>query len=98
MQRPATDEQQQQTQQMMKFMTLFMGVLFFKVPAGLCIYFITSSIWGVAERLLLPKPTLDTSNSSTTAGDTKPAKPEKPDPAVAARKEKQKQRQKKKRK
>jgi YidC/Oxa1 family membrane protein insertase len=33
-----------------------MGVLFFKVASGLCIYFIASSLWGMAERKLLPKP------------------------------------------
>ena len=37
-----------------------MGILFFKVPAGLCVYFITSSLWGIVERKLLPKPVLDT--------------------------------------
>ena len=53
---PATDEQTRMQQKMMKFMTIFIGVLFFKVPAGLCIYFISSSIWGIAERKLLPAP------------------------------------------
>ncbi len=53
---PATDEQTKMQQQMMTFMTVFMGFMFFKVPAGLCIYFITSSLWGIAERKLLPKP------------------------------------------
>lgn len=53
---PATDEQTRMQQQMMTFMTVFMGVLFYKVPAGLCLYFITSSLWGICERKLLPKP------------------------------------------
>ena len=52
---PPTDEQQEVQMKVMRFMTLFMGVLFFKVPAGLCLYFITSSLWGLAERKLLPK-------------------------------------------
>ncbi len=52
---PPTDEQQQMQQSMMKFMMLFFGFMFFKVPAGLCLYFITSSAWGLAERMLLPK-------------------------------------------
>jgi YidC/Oxa1 family membrane protein insertase len=30
--------------------------MFFKVAAGLCLYFIASSIWGIAERKMLPKP------------------------------------------
>lgn len=54
---PPTDEQQEMQQKVMKFMMLFMLVLFFKVPAGLCLYFITSSAWALTERLLLPKNT-----------------------------------------
>jgi YidC/Oxa1 family membrane protein insertase len=42
-------------QKMMQYMMIFMGILFFKVASGLCVYFITSSIWGVCERKLLPK-------------------------------------------
>jgi hypothetical protein len=40
---------------MMMYMTIFMGVMFFKVPAGLCIYFITSSIWSLVERHMVKK-------------------------------------------
>ena len=42
-------------QNMMKYMTIFFGLMFYKVAAGLCMYFIASSLWGVAERKLLPK-------------------------------------------
>jgi YidC/Oxa1 family membrane protein insertase len=42
-------------QKMMKYMSIFFGILFYKVAAGLCIYFIVSSLWGLAERQLLPK-------------------------------------------
>ncbi|MFO0941147.1 MAG: membrane protein insertase YidC [Pirellulales bacterium] len=53
---PKTDDpQQQMTQTMMKWMTVFMGVMFFKVPAGLCVYFITSSIWSLVERRIIKK-------------------------------------------
>jgi YidC/Oxa1 family membrane protein insertase len=52
---PPTDEQQATQQKMLKFMTIFFGIMFYKVAAGLCIYFIASSLWGMAERLLLPK-------------------------------------------
>jgi YidC/Oxa1 family membrane protein insertase len=38
-------------------MMVFMGLIFFKVASGLCLYFIASSLWGVAERKLLPKST-----------------------------------------
>jgi YidC/Oxa1 family membrane protein insertase len=52
---PAADEQQEAQQKMMKFMSIFIGILFYKMPAGLCIYFISSSLWGLAERKLLPR-------------------------------------------
>lgn len=52
---PATDEQTRMQMQMMKFMTVFIGFMFFKVASGLCLYFIASSLWSVAERVLLPK-------------------------------------------
>jgi YidC/Oxa1 family membrane protein insertase len=52
---PPQDEQQEMQQKMMKYMMVFFGVLFYKVASGLCIYFIASSLWGLAERRLLPK-------------------------------------------
>jgi len=53
---PPTDEQSAMQQKMMKYMMIVMGFMFFKVPAGLCVYFITSSIWSICERKMLPKP------------------------------------------
>jgi YidC/Oxa1 family membrane protein insertase len=52
---PPTDEQQEMQQQTMMIMSVVMGIFFYKVPAGLCLYFITSSLWSVCERTLLPK-------------------------------------------
>lgn len=52
---PPTDEQQEMQQKMMKYMMIFMGFMFYKVAAGLCVYFIASSLWGFAERKMLPK-------------------------------------------
>lgn len=52
---PSTDENSAMQQKIMKFMTLAMGFLYFKVASGLCLYFIASSAWGIAERKLLPK-------------------------------------------
>jgi len=51
---PAVDEQAKMQQQVMKYMMFFMALMFFKVPCGLCLYFIASSLWGIAERLMLP--------------------------------------------
>ncbi len=56
---PATDEQSRMMQRMMKFMMIFMAFIFFKVASGLCVYFITSSIWSIIERKMLPKPQLN---------------------------------------
>lgn len=50
---PAQDEQQELQYKMMNMMTVFMGVMFWHQPAGLCLYFIASSIWSIAERKLL---------------------------------------------
>ncbi|MEO2013555.1 MAG: hypothetical protein ABGZ53_04215, partial [Fuerstiella sp.] len=49
------------------YMTLFFGFMFWHMPAGLCLYFIASSMWGIAERMLLGK------TSKTTAADTEPS-------------------------
>ncbi len=68
---PPTDEQQEMQQKMMKYMMVFMGLMFYKVAAGLCIYFIASSLWGFAERKLLPKkkpaPGASTATPATSA-------------------------------
>jgi YidC/Oxa1 family membrane protein insertase len=37
------------------YMTIGMGLMFYSVPAGMCVYFIASSLWGLTERQLLPK-------------------------------------------
>jgi YidC/Oxa1 family membrane protein insertase len=52
---PATDEQTAMQQKVMTWMMVFMGILFYKVASGLCLYFIASSLWGIGERKLLPK-------------------------------------------
>jgi YidC/Oxa1 family membrane protein insertase len=51
---PAADDQAKMQQQIMKYMMVFVGFMFFRVPSGLCVYFIASSLWGIAERKLLP--------------------------------------------
>ena len=53
---PPADEQAAMQQKVMKYMMIFMGVMFYKVASGLCLYFIASSLWGVAERKFLPRP------------------------------------------
>jgi len=52
---PPANEQMAVQQKVMMFMTVFLGLLFYKVASGLCLYFIASSLWGIGERKLLPK-------------------------------------------
>jgi YidC/Oxa1 family membrane protein insertase len=84
-------------QQVMKYMMFFMALMFFKVPCGLCLYFIASSLWGIAERLLLPTATPQAAVAG--AADTPPPRTidvpflrngkHKEDAATAARKKRQ---------
>jgi YidC/Oxa1 family membrane protein insertase len=50
---PPTDEQQEMQQKVMKYMMIVIVLMFYKVAAGLAIYFIVSSLWGLTERKLL---------------------------------------------
>lgn len=52
---PPTNEEQQMQQRMTMIMTLVMGLMFYRVASGMCLYFIASSLWSLAERKLLPK-------------------------------------------
>ena len=52
---PATTPEAEMNQKMMKYMMIVMAFMFYKVPSGLGLYFITSSLWQIGERLLLPK-------------------------------------------
>lgn len=67
------DEQAVMQQKMMKFMMIFMGFLFYHMPAGLCIYFIASSLWGMGERKLLDrgKKKTETPDENDSASATK---------------------------
>jgi YidC/Oxa1 family membrane protein insertase len=50
---PPESEEQAMQYKMMNMMMVVMGFLFYRVPAGLCLYFITSSLWGMSERKIL---------------------------------------------
>jgi YidC/Oxa1 family membrane protein insertase len=63
-----TNEQAAMQQKMMKYMTIFIGFMFYKVASGLCLYFIASSLWGIAERKLLPKTQAAESPAGGAAG------------------------------
>jgi len=69
---PATTPEAEMQQKMMKYMMIFMAFMFYKVPSGLGIYFITSSLWQISERLLLPKVTHTTPVAGQTGEDKNP--------------------------
>ena len=72
---PATTPEQEMQYKMFFYMTIGMGLMFYSVPAGMCIYFIASSLWGLAERKLLPKPTAKAGASTAVVVPTpKPGK------------------------
>ncbi|HWL08668.1 MAG TPA: YidC/Oxa1 family insertase periplasmic-domain containing protein [Planctomicrobium sp.] len=52
---PPTSDEQRMQYRIMNVMMIAIGFAFYTVPAGLCLYFISSSLWGVIERLLLKK-------------------------------------------
>jgi YidC/Oxa1 family membrane protein insertase len=68
---PTSDEQMQQTQKMMKWMMIVMGLMFYKMPSGLCIYFIATTLWGFLERKLSKKktPAADAAGGKPGTGD-----------------------------
>lgn len=74
---PPTDEQTRMQAKMFFWMTLMMGFLFYHVPAGLCVYFIASSLWSMGERKLLdrvvPTPPPSTEAKKKNSGSEKPA-------------------------
>lgn len=78
---PPANEEAEMQQKMFSVMMVFMSFMFYKVPSGLGLYFITSSLWALGERLLLPKlvksgPALVLStNTAPTSGSssTKPS-------------------------
>jgi YidC/Oxa1 family membrane protein insertase len=79
---PPTNDQEAMQQKIMKYMTVAMGLFFYKVASGLCLYFIVSSLWGIAERKLLRKtqPASATSGGSSSGDGKGPGGGSKPSP------------------
>ncbi|HTQ38635.1 MAG TPA: membrane protein insertase YidC [Pirellulales bacterium] len=65
---PATDDQTRTQQKMMKYMLLLIAYAYYTVPSGLCLYIISSSIWGIAEKKLLPKTKKNPDGTLATVG------------------------------
>jgi YidC/Oxa1 family membrane protein insertase len=52
---PATDDQSRQQRMMMKIMMFVMPIFFYKFAAGLALYFIIGTVWGLVERRIIKK-------------------------------------------
>ena len=61
---PATTPEAKMQRTMMNVMMVMMGFIFFKVPSGLCVYFIISTLWGLTERQFIPKPSAEAANET----------------------------------
>lgn len=88
---PAADEQQEAQHRMMNFMTVFMGFLFWHQPAGLCVYYIASSLWSIAERKLLGATTKSTPGVEINTDDLLAGEPDKKSPAKEPSRESQRE-------
>lgn len=52
---PAQNEEQAAQYKMMNIMMFVMGATFYRVPAGLCLYFIATNIWSMTERTIFER-------------------------------------------
>eukprot|EP00456_Euglypha_rotunda_P066506 TRINITY_DN572_c2_g1_i8.p1 TRINITY_DN572_c2_g1~~TRINITY_DN572_c2_g1_i8.p1 ORF type:complete len:670 (-),score=165.80 TRINITY_DN572_c2_g1_i8:1509-3518(-) len=52
---PPQNEEQAAQYKMMNIMMFVMGATFYRVPAGLCLYFISTNIWSMTERWIFER-------------------------------------------
>lgn len=78
---PPADEEQAMQYRMMNIMMYVMVIFFYRVPAGLCLYFIMSSVWGTTERLIMKR--INAAKAAAAAA-APPVPEEAPPPAAAA--------------
>jgi len=81
---PATDEQALQYK-VMNYMMIFIGFMIYRVPAGLCVYFITSTLWGISERKLIDYLKIDEKKPEETEAIETTASPAPSAPETPAR-------------
>jgi YidC/Oxa1 family membrane protein insertase len=75
---PPTNDQEAMQQKMMKYMMVIFAIMFYKVASGLCLYFIASALWSLAERKLLPKNKLAPAGAPAAAVATGVSRPKPP--------------------
>jgi len=52
---PAQNDEQRAQYKMMNVMMFVMGATFYRVPAGLCLYFIATNVWSMTERWIFER-------------------------------------------
>ena len=52
---PPQNEEQAAQYKMMNIMMFVMGATFYRVPAGLCLYFIMTNVWSMTERMIFER-------------------------------------------
>ncbi len=80
---PAVSEEQEMQYKIMNYMMIFIGFMIYKVPAGLCVYFITSTLWGISERKLVERLKPEEKKTAEPAAESKSdasAAPDEPRP------------------
>ncbi len=79
---PPANEEQALQQKMMSYMMILIGFMLYRIPAGLGVYFIASSLWAIAERKMLDvnSPSSDKPENSPSAAvsENKKSDPEPP--------------------
>jgi YidC/Oxa1 family membrane protein insertase len=68
---PAVSEEQEMQYKIMNYMMIVIGFMIYKVPAGLCVYFITSTLWGISERKLVERLKPDEKKTTEPAVESK---------------------------
>jgi YidC/Oxa1 family membrane protein insertase len=68
---PAVSEEQEMQYKIMNYMMIVIGFMIYKVPAGLCVYFITSTLWGISERKLVERLKTDEKKTAEPAVESK---------------------------
>ncbi len=84
---PPTNEEQAAQQKMMSFMMILMAAMFYRVPSGLCLYFIATNIWSMTERWLFERKAkaaaLNPAPNPPPVAPGNPPQPKKPSPLLA---------------
>ena len=71
------DPQVQQQQKMMQFMPIIFGLLFYTMPSGLVLYWMTSTGIGIIEQLYIKKKMASEDDETTASPPAQKGPPEK---------------------